>query len=294
MLTRKFKLFTLLFLFHSFIGYSQYECGCGFVTINSISSSPSGPGCSITANVSITATSTSCVNNSWTWNTTPAGSSGSIYVGFSNNAAVPYTQTTSLNFYLPVDCSILGSNFLNFFLPQGGCAISAMPVYFKNIYQDKSNLIWNVESELNCSHYDVEGSNDAISWEKIGQNECNNVSAESEYTFEVLRNFQYVRVVQNDFDGNITISNVTKWENETLPFNATHNGRMITQGENIILPQQMGNKLGKISVTDIFGSNHYNGTIQSLDTSKLPSGQYLINIHLEESAEITKVRLVIL
>lgn len=99
MLNFKKKFFAFIMILSSLNGYSQYDCGCGFVTINSLTLNQSmGPGCNVVANVSITATSSSCVNASWTWNTSPSGSSGSIYVGYSINGSVPFTATNNLSF----------------------------------------------------------------------------------------------------------------------------------------------------------------------------------------------------
>lgn len=287
-------LLIILFLLITNSLSSQYSCGCGFVTLNNLSLSPAGPGCTVNAEVTITSTSASCVNNSWTWNTTPSGSSGSIYVGFSNGATVPFSANSTLNFYMPQACNDLGNAFINFAAPVGPCTSVPLPIKLKNIYQKDNNIVWVTESEVNCSHYIIEGSNDGKQWVKIEETTCNNISTRSTYALNILPAMNFLRLVQYDFDGNTFISDVIKWKNPVASPIKTYSGKMIFQGEDLMLTLLIGHEIGNISVWDFFGKNHYNGNVQSFDSSVLPSGQYLITIFDEHSIEINKLRLVVL
>jgi hypothetical protein len=279
-------------MFSSIHLYRQYSCGCGFVTLNSLSLSPSGPGCNVAANVSVTATTSACVNNSWTWNTTPMGSSGSIYVGYSIDDNVPYTVTTTLNFYTPQACNTLGSAFINFTAPTGPCTSIPLPIKLKGLYQSGSYIIWETESEVNCSHYVIEGSEDGKIWKAIANTNCDNIISGSSYKMAISAPTNYIRLFQYDFDGQSFISDIIKWESKDVSLNTGFSGKIIFKGENITLTNDLHTM--QIIVQDFLGKIHFNGHVQSFDSASLSPGQYIISATDKNKSEVSKIRLIVL
>lgn len=85
---------------------------------------------------------------------------------------------------------------------------------------EKDNLIqldWSTASELNSKSFDIERSNDGISWLKIGtvasQSVNGNSHAKLDYSFTDLHpsdDINYYRLKQTDFDGQFEYSHIRK------------------------------------------------------------------------------------
>lgn len=196
---------------------------------------------------------------------------------------------------MPLACSSLDENFINFFSPDGQCSALALPIDLKSIYQKKNNLVWEVASESNCANYVVEGSNDAQSWMKIGEKVCNNASLESVYSLEILDNYLYIRLVQNDLDGHSNIAGILKWENtSTAKKDPSYGGKVINKGESLVLPQDIVSQKGTLHVFDAYGKDYYNGPQELFDSSALTTGHYIITYKLDQPQDNINLRLVVL
>ena len=274
-----------LFLF--FIGivfYSdtkaQYNCGCGTIDITSVVTTPSDPGCNIVVLGIINVTSRECVNNGWVWNTTPTGSSGTIYVGYSQNEAVPFSQVFSQTFYLPLSCASLGAAFLNFYPPGGNsCSQIVLPIEYMHIYQNKNELIWVTTSEVNNSYFSVEGSGDGVHWVALSTTDSKSTNSNeiNEYSTIInARNINFVRIKQMDFDGKSSFSEIIKWRNS---YYSTGNIIQINAigGDNIVIPDFFLPENADMVILDITGKTVYIGKILSgSSTICLTQGQYFV------------------
>jgi choice-of-anchor B domain-containing protein len=92
----------------------------------------------------------------------------------------------------------------------------ALPVDLLNfrgkLNKNEINLSWETEAELNHKQFEIERSNDGITWEQLGTKEGNgNTSYLRSYRFTDSQPFQndnYYRLRQVDYDGNSDLSQV--------------------------------------------------------------------------------------
>jgi hypothetical protein len=274
---------------------AQYDCNCGTVDINSIIKTPSGPGCLINVAATVTATSASCVNNSWGWSMIPTASSGNFYVGYSNNFVVPYSSSVNLGFYVNQSCTSLDGSFLVFDPPTSDvCALVPLPVKYIEIVQDNAHLVWSTASELNNSHFIIQSAKDGLEWSNIGRVEGkSNTSSISKYQFKIIDSeVKYVRLIQVDWDGKESISPIIKW-NDLKP--NTHNIKtfLVKQGE--YFPISTNQLEGDFQLTNIFGKIMYQGNMEGMQHMALSSGHYFIStINSAKSGLTLYARIVVL
>ncbi len=94
-------------------------------------------------------------------------------------------------------------------------------ISFKGVQKGNDNeLKWTTSSELNNDYFTIEKSLDGIIFEKVGtENGAGNSSQLLHYSltdFNVRDNINYYRLVQTDFDGKSTTSNLISIDNRTL------------------------------------------------------------------------------
>ena len=276
---------------------AQYDCNCGNVTLTNLTKNPSGPGCSVIAQGVITATQSTCVNNNWTWNTTPIGSSGSVYVGFSQNGVVPFSQPYTLNFYIPMSCESLGSAFINFYPPNGGsCDPVPLPVVYTEIYQDKNELVWITNSEINNSHFVIEGSVDGLKWNVVSSvdSKFSNSRTDTKYSIIIKDKYiQYLRIVQVDLDGKIDISAIIKWRQTDIVSNSVKQ-ITISSGDDVHFPDFTLPENAKVNIIDFSGRIIYSGN-QIIDVPlNLNTGQYFVGYFDEQTGFTLLAKLVVI
>ena len=180
------------------------------------------------------------------------------------------------------------------------------PVELKNIQVSKKNaaaqLSWQTATENNNSHFDIERSNDGVKFSKLdaikGHGTTNIVQ---DYTFmddAPLKNINYYRLRQVDFDGKETIS-------KTVSINFEGKGQakskvyptLVKDAVNIELSE---NTKAEISVRDLTGrvvltQNTPEGinegvTLSTLNLISLNSGMYLLSIRSNEGVETVKIQ----
>jgi hypothetical protein len=126
-----------------------------------------------------------------------------------SDGADPYTRTvTNINSFSPFAIGSSGAF---------GPPLAPLPLHLVNFSAKKCNgnicLQWNTESEMNVSHYEIERSRDAVTFEKITSLAAQNRSS-SQYnaTDDKLNSKEvvYYRLKGVDIDGKITYSKIVK------------------------------------------------------------------------------------
>ena len=175
------------------------------------------------------------------------------------------------------------------------------PVELKNIKVSKKNntnvLTWQTASENNNSHFDIERSDDGVKFSPLnavkGHGTTNIVQ---DYTFTddaPLKNINYYRLRQVDFDGKETVSKTV-----SINFDGKGQGKakvyptLVKDVVNIELAQDTK---AEISVRDLTGrvvltQNTEGATNTSLNLSNLNSGMYLLSIRTNEGVETVKIQ----
>ena len=176
-----------------------------------------------------------------------------------------------------------------------------LPVELKNIKVSKKNaaaqLSWQTATENNNSHFDIERSNDGAKFSKLeavkGHGTTNVVQ---DYTFTddaPLKNINYYRLRQVDFDGKETISKTV-----SINFDGKGQGKakvyptLVKDAVNIELAEDTK---AEISVRDLMGrviiTQNTEGVANStLNLSSLNSGMYLLSIRSNEGVETVKIQ----
>ena len=177
-----------------------------------------------------------------------------------------------------------------------------LPVELKSIKVSKKNaaaqLSWQTATENNNSHFDIERSNDGVKFSKLeavkGHGTTNVVQ---DYTFmddAPLKNINYYRLRQVDFDGKETIS-------KTVSINFEGKGQakakvyptLVKDVVNIEFSQDTKSEL---SVRDLTGrviltQNTPEGiNVGTLNLSSLNSGMYILSIRSNEGVETVKIQ----
>ena len=176
-----------------------------------------------------------------------------------------------------------------------------LPVELKNIKVSKKNaaaqLSWQTATENNNSHFDIERSNDGVKFSKLNAVKGNGTTnVVQDYTFTddaPLKNINYYRLRQVDFDGKETIS-------KTVSINFDGKGQskakvyptLVKDAVNIELAQDTK---AELSVRDLTGrvvltQNTEGGANVSLNLSSLNSGMYLLSIRSNEDVETVKIQ----
>ncbi len=200
---------------------------------------------------------------------------------------------------------------------RGGCGtitavhemvIAALPVElldFTATAQERIVLLeWATASEENNSHFDIERSQDGISFRKIGSVNGRGNSVEIiDYEFvdnSPLIGTNYYRLKQIDFDGGFSYSTV-----ETVRFRA-HNKTVVNLFPNPVKKEKVQINIvtkriekGTLSIFDINGKKLYTQTLNvtegenliDLDVSSLTQGMFIVQ-YRSESGLITSKKMI--
>ena len=102
--------------------------------------------------------------------------------------------------------SISFQNLSNRFHIGSISANTPLPVTFVELKIINHQLEWIVEGQINCSNYIIDGSKDGYFFDKIGNLSCSK-SLNDQYIFPLPQlDYQYYRIIQQDYNGEITIS----------------------------------------------------------------------------------------
>ena len=165
-----------------------------------------------------------------------------------------------------------------------------------------SSLHWATASEINNSHFEIERSYDARTFESVGEVAGNGNSQHLiEYTFvdesiSLIQNTVFYRLKQVDFDGTSEYSDI-----RVVHFDEMGNGIHLSA-----YPNPMTNELSlivslskgeayQIGVTNLQGSkvHHENHTftngIHKLNTSEWNSGMYILQVATNQGTQHIKV-----
>lgn len=176
-----------------------------------------------------------------------------------------------------------------------------LPVELKTVKVSKKNaaaqLSWQTATENNNSHFDIERSNDGVKFSKLndvkGHGTTNIVQ---DYTFTddaPLKNINYYRLLQVDFDGKETIPKTV-----SINFDGKGQGKakvyptLVKDVVNIELAQDTK---AEISMRDLMGrviitQNTEGVANTSLNISNLNSGMYLLSIRSNDGVETVKIQ----
>ncbi|CAN5311292.1 hypothetical protein BH09BAC2_BH09BAC2_05670 [soil metagenome] len=163
---------------------------------------------------------------------------------------------------------------------------------------DENLLSWNVATEINVSHYEIERSADGRNFATIGK-----VSAtrSNNYNFtdraSVANVVFYYRLRSVDIDGNSKYSGIIKIKNTSKQFfaEAAPNPFVTEIRLNI---QSDGNRKVSISVTDVAGRKliqqniNVAGGVNNVEVSgsqRLSPGNYIVTVTTEQQSQIIKM-----
>ena len=139
-------------------------------------------------------------------------------------------------------------------------------------------LTWQTASETNASHFDIERSNDGISFQKIGETKAQGKAANYQFTDDTPLSMSYYRLKGIDFDEKSTISKVvsisTKGNNKLKVYPSVSTGVLNIETTGTDANFQIINLLGQ----SVMGGK----TKQTIDISALPKGTYLLKIGIEQ------------
>lgn len=294
--TKLFLLFTfyisIFFLNTHHLNAQVYSCGsCGSATITSISKSPA-TGCNVTVNLTINTNDLSCVNTNWLWSTSPSGSSGSFYVGFTT--VVPYAQTASASFYIPLACSALGSSFFIIDSPGSStCENIPLPVIYSHISAEGNIIYWTTSSEVNNAKYIIEISSDGIVWFTDGiVTPLLDLTQNNEYQYQLKAFAKYARIAQVDFDGSRNYSKIIPIDYFEQP-TTQRNESQVAHSDNLII-QLPSKHFTEYRLINIYGQLLEKGLVMNAELNftkhNLPTGQYFLWLQSPQNTnEIIKI-----
>lgn len=186
--------------------------------------------------------------------------------------------------------------------PMGPLPVSLISFTVQKINNSEGLLKWKTSSEINSSHFEIERSNDAFSFEKIGLvAAAGNSALPVEYDFNDLnpaRGFNYYRLKQVDIDGRFVYTptrllrfdfiddkNISYYPNPTTgQLNISITNSNNTEQKLITVSNSAGAVVNQIKVV----SN--NTEIIKLNLGGLPRGIYFIQL---KSSTINSTRRII-
>ncbi|MCH2228764.1 MAG: T9SS type A sorting domain-containing protein [Crocinitomicaceae bacterium] len=139
--------------------------------------------------------------------------------------------------------------------------------------QDRPILTWATESELNNDYFEIEFTEDGISYESIGiVDGLGNSTVLQSYQFTVDNRYNkgYFRLKQVDFDGAIEYSKVIMAH---CNLNATF---VYLNDEDIVISSD--EMISEIQVFDMSGKVLYCGTEHNISTTDFSKGVYFVNV----------------
>jgi hypothetical protein len=176
--------------------------------------------------------------------------------------------------------------------------ITLLPVNIQSFEAYKvdknAKLEWITQSEENNDYFTIERSVDCIEWQKIGKVQGagnSNYIRQYEYTDHYpYEGVNYYRLIQTDFDGNSTYSEIKAVEFEKSDEN---NGIIIYPNpfEDVLQIQfQQNQQILSLSIFDAQGRIVYNNQSDTrlIDLKILPTGFYLIEIELTSGEKIVR------
>lgn len=262
--------------------------------------------------------------SSYVINSLPPAASGILYLCMPSCAAVtagqviPVANAGSLQFdpasgftgdalfnYAATDATGTQGNISTYSMPVG--SIVALPVTGLDIFASRTNdrrfadVQWHVETEQNCSHYELERSTDGLRFEQAAHiaaigNSVQPVAYHYKDNIEALSAAVYYRVQQVDMDSRTIYSKVVS---VTLPlrdgidvsvtpnpFRGTLSGSIYTQQATeatLVLSDLSGSTLLHEALQLRAGGN----TFSLPETATLVPGVYQLSIHAQGEAAYT-------
>ncbi len=151
-----------------------------------------------------------------------------------------------------------------------------------NITNNKVLLNWSTASEHNSANFEIQRSNDNKDWQNIGLlSAAGNSNIVKYYSFmdeEPINGINYYRLVQNDFDGNQTISRI-------VSVNFKNKVSLLKIFPNPVLNGSLKLTVSKAATVYIFsnsGTKLLEKTLKegqhSIDVSKFAKGNYFIKL----------------
>jgi hypothetical protein len=201
---------------------------------------------------------------------TAYNSNGDV-IGEINWTSVSPTNTSNATFFFTQDLNAL---FLGQYIAdlQVTCTCDGgssgwiplngpLPITLSYFLYKGNTLYWKTDSEINVSHFDIESSQDGITYEWENEVSARNSSTGNSYEKQINTMNRYYRLKAVDFDKKVSLSEplfVRSKENQTEPIN---HGTSWTHEE------------------DLFLFNSYNGLIKkskNVSLENLPAGIYFL------------------
>jgi hypothetical protein len=180
---------------------------------------------------------------------------------------------------------------------------SILPVTFTNVVAEKKDcslkVNFDIANEINVSRYELELSNDFISFEKISSIAANNLANYTFDIFNILEQYQtanlLIRVKAVDADGKIHYSDIRKLSGKCNLANelSIYPNPMASNNSTFYIQKNKGMFNGNyiISILDIAGKtiqtkelNLTNVTNIKYNIEAMPAGQYVIKIFNKKNA----------
>jgi len=143
---------------------------------------------------------------------------------------------------------------------------------------NKANISWATANETNINHFEIERSNDGITFETIGKVNANHLK---EYQFvdnKIVEGTNYYRIKEVDGDGSYTFSKVASVFDRTINTISIYPNPVANQ-LNILLPSNAK----EIAIYNIIGKRLMQSSVSlqssiKIDVSKMVTGSYYLEI----------------
>jgi Secretion system C-terminal sorting domain len=175
-----------------------------------------------------------------------------------------------------------GDGWVTTYRPMGPLPITLEYFTARKNNATSSVINWKTSQEINTAFYDIERSNDAIGFKKIGVvNGAGNSNVGIEYVFidnNPLQGMNYYRLKQMDIDGRVTFSNI-----KTVKFSANNAISIYPNPSKGIVNIDGWNNIKNMELYDISGRKlkQWNTAQATIDISNFASGNYILQMVLK-------------
>ncbi|MBP6625049.1 MAG: T9SS type A sorting domain-containing protein [Chitinophagaceae bacterium] len=235
----------------------------------------------------------------WHLNNYVQSSNDAVYFGGNGDGWVlnNYVQASNLGMYHGGN----GDGWATNYTPVGPLPVSFISFNAEKEHDNKTALLkWEVSSEINASHYEVERSRDAVNFTAIGEVLANgDYAGKLDYSFpdeKPFAGFNYYRLKQVDKDAKFVYTPVRVLDFGDLAESLTLYPNPAQSTVNISWSESLLQQSLSINVIDISGKVVFQQKIlqvnelsTNLDLSALASGNYMVHLKSNTSSFVSKL-----
>lgn len=186
---------------------------------------------------------------------------------------------------------VLGASYQKIPIFQSTSILPVELLYFTAKAQGSQSLLeWKTASEINNSHFEIERSNDAIQFEKIGEvagSGNSNIEIHYQFTDELpISGINYYRLKQVDYDGAFEYSNIVSvYFEDLLSISVFPN----PSSQQIFVQMKENRQDLRLQIFNITGQLLLESTLPkgdsraAMDVSALPRGTYFVRVNGDQT-----------